>query len=216
MAILVLAANTASAFPRLASILSRDRFLPRQFANRGDLAFSGSILILSVLASVLLVVFSGDTHALIPLMIGVFVSFTCRRPDGPPLAHRPRARLEDSAAINGFGAAVTGVVLVIVATTKAHEAPGSSSPIPVLVTVFEITRRHYDRAGLTLRGWRRKPAAMVLVPTGSISAPSSRRSAMPERSRTTCARCKWRSIRPAPPNVERCGPNGDRVSISSC
>ena len=79
MAILVLAANTAYAdFPRLSSILARDRFLPRQFMNQGDrLAFSNGILILSVLASVLLVVFAGDTHALIPLyMIGVFVSFT--------------------------------------------------------------------------------------------------------------------------------------------
>jgi hypothetical protein len=79
MAILVLAANTAYAdFPRLASIMARDRFLPRQFMNQGDrLAFSNGILILSVLASVLLVVFEGDTHALIPLyMIGVFVSFT--------------------------------------------------------------------------------------------------------------------------------------------
>jgi hypothetical protein len=64
--------------PALASILARDRFLPRQFMNQGDrLAFSNGIVILSVLASVLLVVFGGDTHALIPLyMIGVFVSFT--------------------------------------------------------------------------------------------------------------------------------------------
>src|SRR5258706_537147 len=79
MAILVLAANTAYAdFPRLASIMARDRFLPRQFMNQGDrLAFSNGILILIVPASLLLVVFAGDTHALIPLyMIGVFLSFT--------------------------------------------------------------------------------------------------------------------------------------------
>ena len=79
MLILVLAANTAYAdFPRLASIVARDRFLPRQFMTQGDrLAFSNGILILSVLAAALLVVFGGDTHALIPLyMIGVFVSFT--------------------------------------------------------------------------------------------------------------------------------------------
>ena len=58
MLILVLAANTAYAdFPRLASIVARDRFLPRQFMNQGDrLAFSNGILILSVLAAVLLVV----------------------------------------------------------------------------------------------------------------------------------------------------------------
>ena len=79
MAILVLAANTAYAdFPRLASIVARDRYLPRQFMNQGDrLAFSNGIIVLSVLAAVLIVVFAGDTHALIPLyMIGVFVSFT--------------------------------------------------------------------------------------------------------------------------------------------
>src|SRR5262249_22549388 len=77
MSILVLAANTAyAAFPRLASILARDRFLPRQFMNQGDrLAFSNGIIGLSVFASILLVAFGGDTHALIPLyMIGVFVS----------------------------------------------------------------------------------------------------------------------------------------------
>ena len=79
MLILVLAANTAYAdFPRLASILARDRYVPRQFMNQGDrLAFSNGIVGLSVLAGILLVLFGGDTHALIPLyMIGVFVSFT--------------------------------------------------------------------------------------------------------------------------------------------
>src|SRR6185436_4586199 len=79
MLILVLAANTAYAdFPRLASILARDRYVPRQFMNQGDrLAFSNGIVGLSVFAAILLIVFRGDTHALIPLyMIGVFVSFT--------------------------------------------------------------------------------------------------------------------------------------------
>src|SRR5207237_7931117 len=77
--ILVLAANTAYAdFPRLASIMARDRYLPRQFMNQGDrLAFSNGIVVLSVLAGALLMFFGGDTHSLIPLyMIGVFVSFT--------------------------------------------------------------------------------------------------------------------------------------------
>ena len=77
--ILVLAANTAYAdFPRLASIVSRDRYLPRQFMNQGDrLAFSNGILVLSVFAAILIVAFRGDTQSLLPLyMIGVFVSFT--------------------------------------------------------------------------------------------------------------------------------------------
>src|SRR5205085_10944967 len=79
MLILVLAANTAYAdFPRLASILARDKFLARQFMNQGDrLAFSNGIVGLSGFAAILLLIFGGDTHALIPLyMIGVFVSFT--------------------------------------------------------------------------------------------------------------------------------------------
>ncbi len=200
MAILVLAANTAYAdFPRLASILARDRFLPRQFMNQGDrLAFSNGILILSVLASVLLIAFGGDTHALIPLyMIGVFVSFTLsqagmvvhwkrmggpertalREDRGAALSGTPAANpgrgWKASAAISGFGAIVTGTVLLIVATTKAAEGAWIIMlMIPVLVGIFEITRRHYDRVAseLTLRGWIPEPQGrhVVLVPIGGI------------------------------------------------
>jgi amino acid transporter len=78
-AILVLAANTAFAdFPRLSSLLARDRFLPRQFANRGDrLVFSNGIIILAVFSGVLVIAFGGDTSRLIPLYaVGVFLSFT--------------------------------------------------------------------------------------------------------------------------------------------
>ncbi|HEV8427822.1 MAG TPA: amino acid permease [Pyrinomonadaceae bacterium] len=78
-AILVLAANTAFAdFPRLSSLLARDRFLPRQFANRGDrLVFSNGIIILAIFSGVLVIAFGGDTSRLIPLYaVGVFLSFT--------------------------------------------------------------------------------------------------------------------------------------------
>jgi amino acid transporter len=78
-AILVLAANTSFAdFPRLASLLARDRFMPRQFANRGDkLVFSNGIIILAVFSSLLVIAFGGDTSRLIPLYaVGVFLSFT--------------------------------------------------------------------------------------------------------------------------------------------
>ena len=177
MAILVLAANTAYAdFPRLASIMARDRFLPRQFMNQGDrLAFSNGILILSVLASVLLVVFEGDTHALIPLyMIGVFVSFTLSQ--AGMVIHWRRLReagWRASATVNGFGAIVTGIVLVIVAVTKAAEGAWIIIiMIPVLVGIFEMTRRHYDHvaAELTLRGWRPEPGGrhVVIVPIGGL------------------------------------------------
>lgn len=78
-AILILAANTSFAgFPRLASLLARDRFLPRQLANLGDrLVFSNGIIILAVFSGVLVWAFRGDTSRLIPLYaVGVFLSFT--------------------------------------------------------------------------------------------------------------------------------------------
>src|SRR5947208_16094344 len=116
--ILVLAANTAYAdFPRLASIVSRDRFLPRQFMNQGDrLAFSNGILVLSSFAAILIIAFHGDTQALLPLyMIGVFVSFTLSQ--AGMVIHWRQSKepgWKTAALINGFGAAVTAVVLAIV------------------------------------------------------------------------------------------------------
>ncbi len=177
MLILVLAANTAYAdFPRLASIVARDRFLPRQFMNQGDrLAFSNGIVILSGLGALLLVIFGGDTHALIPLyMIGVFVSFTLSQ--AGMVIHWRRLRepgWRASAVINGFGAIVTGVVLIVVATTKAAEGAWIIIlMIPTLVTIFKVTRRHYDHVAdeLTLKDWRPGPIGRhtVLVPIGGL------------------------------------------------
>src|SRR5439155_18508499 len=67
--LLVLAANTSfNGFPRLASVLANDQFLPRLFAFRGDrLAFTGGIVVLAVVASLLIVAFHGSGTALIPL-----------------------------------------------------------------------------------------------------------------------------------------------------
>ncbi|TAK17640.1 MAG: APC family permease, partial [Acidobacteria bacterium] len=150
MAILVLAANTAYAdFPRLASILSRDGFLPRQLSNQGDrLAFSNGIIGLSVFAGVLLAVFGGDTHALIPLyMIGVFVSFTLSQAGMVIRWRRIRdAHWRRNAWINGVGAVVTGVVLMVVAVTKAHEGAWIILLlIPMHVWFFRRCRSHYQQ-----------------------------------------------------------------------
>ena len=177
MLILVLAANTAYAdFPRLASILARDRYVPRQFMNQGDrLAFSNGIVGLSIFAGILLVIFGGDTHALIPLyMIGVFVSFTLsqagmvvrwRRLGGPGW----RA----NAAVNGLGALVTGIVLVVVAATKAHEGAWIIMLlIPLNVLFFRATRQHYDSvaAQLSLEDWTSQGLRRntVLVPISGM------------------------------------------------
>jgi amino acid transporter len=177
MLILVLAANTAFAdFPRLASIVARDAYLPRQFANQGDrLAFSNGIVALSVFAGILLIVFNGDTHALIPLyMIGVFISFTLSQTG--MVLHWRRLRepgWRTSALINGVGALATGVVLMIVGTTKALEGAWIIMVlIPVLIGVFKATKRHYQHvaAQLSLRDWRDEDTrhSIVLVPISGV------------------------------------------------
>jgi amino acid transporter len=175
--ILVLAANTAYAdFPRLASIVSRDRYLPRQFMNQGDrLAFSNGILVLSIFAAILIVVFRGDTQSLLPLyMIGVFVSFTLSQ--AGMVIHWRRTReagWKTSAAINGFGAVVTGIVLIIVAVTKTLEGAWIVLLlIPIIVALFKATHRHYDHVAseLTLKGYAPQPRLhnTVLIPIGGL------------------------------------------------
>jgi amino acid transporter len=160
MLILVLAANTAYAdFPRLASILARDRFLPRQFMNQGDrLAFSNGIMVLSVLAAVLLVAFQGDTHSLIPLyMIGVFVSFSLSQSGMCIKWKREReAGWQGHALVNGVGGLLTSIVLVIVAITKFAEGAWLIlALIPMLVLHFRSIRKHYETVAkqLSLKGW---------------------------------------------------------------
>jgi len=175
--ILVLAANTAYAdFPRLASIVSRDRYLPRQFMNQGDrLAFSNGILVLSTFAAILIFVFRGDTQSLLPLyMIGVFVSFTLSQ--AGMVIHWRRTKepgWQTSALINGFGALVTGIVLIIVAVTKTFEGAWIVLLlIPVIVGFFQATYHHYAHvaADLTLKGYAPQPRIhnTVLVPIGGL------------------------------------------------
>lgn len=178
MLILVLAANTAYAdFPRLASILARDRYLPRQLMNQGDrLAFSNGIVGLSLFAALLLVLYGGDTHALIPLyMIGVFVSFTLSQAGMVVHWRRLRGpRWRTNALINGIGALVTGIVLLVVAATKAHEGAWIILVlIPFHVLFFRSTKRHYDvvASQLSLKGWtmsKPRRANCVLVPISGV------------------------------------------------
>jgi amino acid transporter len=120
--VLVLAANTSFAdFPRLSSIMANDRYLPRQLSNRGDkLVFSNGILILGFLSALLIMLFRGDTHSLIPLYaVGVFTAFTLSQ--AGMVRHWTKDRGKGwfkSALINGIGAVVTGIVLVIIALEK--------------------------------------------------------------------------------------------------
>src|SRR6266852_4647009 len=150
--ILTLAANTSySDFPRLASLLARDDFLPHQFAFRGDrLAFSIGIVFLAFLASLLLILFKGDTTQLINLYaVGVFLSFTLSQ--GGMVRHWWRLRREHkgwqrSLVINGLGAVTTLLVALVISSTKFLEgAYIVVILIPLLVLMFMGISYHYRR-----------------------------------------------------------------------
>ncbi len=177
MLILLLAANTSFAdFPRLSFFLARDRFIPRQFATQGDrLVFSNGIVILGGVATLLLVAFNGDTHALIPLYaVGVFLSFTLSQAS----MVRRWLRLREEGWwwrwwFNGLGAVVTGLVVLTIAATKfTHGAWIVVLLIPTLVAAFVIVHRHYDEVArqLSLEGFEPPPPITntVLVLVGDI------------------------------------------------
>lgn len=156
MGILFLAANTAFAdFPRLASLMARDGFLPRQLTHRGDrLVFSNGIVVLAGFAAVLLVAFGGITTALIPLYaVGVFTGFTVSQIG--MIRHHQRVRepgWRRGQVINGVGATATGVVLLVVVVSKF--TTGAWVPvvvIPAIVVLFGRIKRHYDRLRAELR-----------------------------------------------------------------
>ncbi len=167
--ILVLAANTSfSDFPRLSFFLARDRFLPHQFAFRGDrLAYSVGIITLAVLAGSLIVLFNGDTTALLPLYaIGVFSSFTLSQSGMVARWWRQRTPgWQRSAAVNGFGALTTFSVLLILTWTKFAEGQALVTiggftihagawiilvVVPVLMLMFLRIHRHYAQVSRAL------------------------------------------------------------------
>ena len=146
--ILVLAANTSFAdFPRLSSIMATDRYLPRQLSNRGDrLVFSNGIVLLGFFSALLLVIFRGDTHALIPLYaVGVFTAFTLSQ--AGMVKHWIKYKgpgWRKSMMINGAGTITTGVVLVIIAVEKfSHGAWIVLVAIPSLVILMKKIHKHY-------------------------------------------------------------------------
>ncbi|HXE76179.1 MAG TPA: APC family permease [Candidatus Xenobia bacterium] len=148
MAILILAANTSFAdFPRLCSIVAQDRFLPRQLANLGDrLVFSNGMLFLALVAILLLVVFGGSVHALIPLyMVGVFLAFTLSQ--AGMVVHWRKSKEPGAgwrAAVNAVGAVATALVLLVVAVVKFKE--GAWMVIVALAAImfmFRRIRNHY-------------------------------------------------------------------------
>lgn len=153
--VLLLAANTSfAAFPSLSSVLAEDRFMPRQLSHRGDrLVYSNGILILAVLASLLIVVFRGDTHALIPLYaVGVFLSFTLSQLG---MVRRSLGKRERGwrhvLVISGVGAVATALVAVIFGVTKfSHGAWIVVLVIPLIILFFLLLHDHYVSFGKAL------------------------------------------------------------------
>lgn len=177
-AILMVAANTAFAdFPRLSSILARGRFLPRQLANMGDrLVFSNGIVLLAGSASVLIILFGGDTHGLIPLYaVGVFLAFTLSQAGMVmrQLGSRERHR-RLRAAISAVGATATGVALIVIGVTKFGQGAWMVIVlIPVFVMGFLRTHRHYFyvRQQLSLREMEPEHAIRhtAIVPISAVN-----------------------------------------------
>jgi amino acid transporter len=148
--LLALAANTGfTGFPRLASVLANDRFMPRQFAYRGErLAFSFGIVALAVVSGVVLAARGGSVTDLIPFYtIGVFLAFTLSQTG---LVRRWR-RLgvggwQWRAGLNALGAAVTGLVLLVVLVAKFTEGAWLVLvAVPLIVALLLAINRHYTR-----------------------------------------------------------------------
>ena len=179
MVILILAANSSfNGFPRLASILARDSYMPHQMSMMGDrLVFSNGVIILGVFSCLLIVLFNGDTHALIPLYaVGVFLSFTISQAGmvkrwlvkkGP--------HWEKKLLVNGIGAVTTAIATLIIASTKfAHGAWIVIVLIPMLIMFFRAIRSHYKAVSeqVALSRGHRPPMPrrnIVVLPIGGVN-----------------------------------------------
>jgi amino acid transporter len=193
--ILIMATNTSFAgFPTLSALVAADGFLPRQLAYRGSrLVFSRGIIALSLIASLLIIIFQASVTALIPLYaIGVFLSFTLSQAG---MSHRWRkighmqpgkevkergstlryeASWQPRMVINGFGAFCTAIVMCVFAVTKfAQGAWIVLILIPALAVSFTLIHRHYRNLAARLSlDWHGAPPPVsrhrVLLPIGGV------------------------------------------------
>jgi amino acid transporter len=193
--ILIMAANTAYAgFPQLSALQAADGFLPRQLTYRGSrLVFSRGILVLAMIACLLIVAFGASVNALIPLYaIGVFLSFTLSqaglarrwwkcghlaegqevRERGSVLRHERGWELR--MVLNGFGALLTALVMLVFAVTKFRDGAWFVVVlIPSLVVLFFAIHRHYGDMSrrLSLEDYGAPPRISrhrVILPIGGV------------------------------------------------
>jgi amino acid transporter len=184
MAVLILAANSSfNGFPRLASILARDGYMPHQMSTQGDrLVFSNGIVILALLSCLLILLFHGDTHALIPpYAVGVFLSFTLSQSGMVQywFTHR-EGDWRRRCLINGVGAVATGMATFVIASTKfIHGAWIVLALLPTLILWFRMVRTHYrvTEEQVHLERDHRPPKPqrhVVVIPIGTVDQPALR------------------------------------------
>ena len=187
--ILILATNTAFAgFPALSAIIAEDGYMPRQLAYRGSrLVFSRGILTLTMIASMLIIIFNASVTALIPLWaVGVFLSFTLsqagmarhwwnnQRIAKKAITHPYDRGWRWKLAINGLGAVTTAIVTLIFAITKFVDGAWIIVLLlPSLVLIFYAVHRHYENLArdLSLEDYGQPPPAKrhrVLVPIAGV------------------------------------------------
>ena len=180
--ILVMAANTSFAdFPQLLSLLAQDGYAARRFASRGArLSYSNGIILLFGLASILVFLFHGETHALMPLYaVGVFLAFTLSQTGMFRKWLKSReGRWMHKAFINGFGALVTAVTCVIIGVNKFAEGAWLVLIcIPLLTLFMTLVKRHYNRVSAdlsipksgSLLILKEQPEKHILLPIESVN-----------------------------------------------
>ncbi len=175
--ILTVAANTSFAdFPRLAAILARDSFLPRQLAGLGDrLVFSNGIVALALATGGLILLFGGNSHALIPLFaVGAFLAFTLSQAGMVVHWGRERGRgWRLKTALNGLGALATSLTTLAVGISKFTEGAWITLlAIPLIVAWFLRVRAHYREVAceLSMHGL---PPSLEIPPRPRVVIPIS-------------------------------------------
>lgn len=179
LGVLTVAANTAFAdFPRVAAILAKDRFLPSQLRALGDrLVFANGNLLLAAGTALLIFIFRGDSHALIPLFaIGAFLAFTLSQ--AGMVRHWLRNKSKGwrhKAVINGLGALTTGSVVIIVGAGKFTQGAWITLIIiPLIILLFRNVHHHYEVTSerLSLKGLppslKPYPALRFVMPISGV------------------------------------------------
>ena len=147
--ILILAANTPYAgFPRVLSVLAKDGYFPNQFMNLGSrLVFQNGIITLAITSSVLLYLFHGDVHALIPLYaIGVFLGFSISQLGMVIYWLRQDELHLKNLLVNAIGCVVTVIVFLSELYSKFREGAWTLIPtVLLMVTFMKMISNYYRR-----------------------------------------------------------------------